>query len=593
MAEILGNPVSVSKISNGFRVYNQTYGRKVCRNCCQCFLNNSATKTCRRCVGRGRGVPMVSMPVNGYSSLAHVRTRNFVYIPKTIACAESILVCEHNDEQNINQRGQVEYNLDSLEKNLVADRSMDSEGIDWPSTSSNGKASVNDSRLYFLEERDEKVLSRRVLMLSRTNKVRSALDLFRSMEFTGLRPNVHACNSLVSCLLRNGLLSDALNTFEFMRENGIATGHTYSLVLKGVAKTRGCDSALDMFAELEENSRHRKDFDVIVYNTVISICGKTNNWVETERLWRKMKENGFVGTEITYSLLVSIFSRCDQNDLALDAYYEMVQNGLEPREDIMHALITVSTKEGKLDLALSVFQNMLNSERRPSHVVCNALINSLGKSGEAKLAFKIYKIMKSLGYKPDSFTWNALLGALYAADQPADAFVLFEKIRSQKTPLDMHLYNSALMSCKKLGWWEKALQLIWQMEESGLSVPAASYNLAIGACEVARKPEVALQVYEHMVHQNCDPDIFTLLSLTRSCIWGSLWDEVEAILKVAPDVSLYNTAIQGMFLKGKIEAAKKLYGRMLTIDLEPDGKTRALMLQYLRDRPRFRKRLRF
>ena len=48
-----------------------------------------------------------------------------------------------------------------------------------------------------------------------------------------------------------------------------------------------------------------------------------------------------------------------------------------------------------------------------------------------------------------------------------------------------------------------------------------------------------------------------------------------------PDVSLYNAAIHGMCLRGKYESAEKLYWKMRDIGLVPDGKTRALMLQYM------------
>ncbi|TYH52225.1 hypothetical protein ES332_D09G012300v1 [Gossypium tomentosum] len=423
-----------------------------------------------------------------------------------------------------------------------------------PSTSSNGKDLVYDSMVHFLEERNEEELSRRILMLSRSNKVRSALELCKSMEFSGLKPDVHAYNSLLSCMLRNGLLDDALRTFEFMKNNKVITGHTYSIILKAIADTQGNDAALDMFAELERDSKLKKDFDMVVYNTVISICGRSNNWVETEGLWRRIQENGYIGTQVTYSLLISIFVRCNQCELAIDAYTEMIRNGVEPRDDTMHAMINACVKEEKRDLALSIFQKMLNDGLKPNLVACNALINSLGKGGGIKLAFKIYDIMISLGHKPDDFTWNSLLGALYRANRHADALHLFERIRQQNELISLHLYNTALMSCQKLGSWDKAIQLLWQME-----------------------------VYDHMIHQKCVPDTFTHLSLIRSCIWGSLWAEVEEILDgLPPNVSLYNAAIQGMSLRGKVESAKKLYFKMQKNGLKPDGKTRALMLQNLR-----------
>ncbi|TXG54102.1 hypothetical protein EZV62_019358 [Acer yangbiense] len=505
------------------------------------------------------------------------------------ACQACFYVSEDEEEEEhkLIEKTKEDHDFDSLPPwgNIVVKQDCDFElkcGSQPLAVSKKLKMVVDgEIRVHFLEERNEEILSRRVLMLSRSNKVRSALEIYESMKFSGLRPNVHACNSLLSCLLRNELLDDALRVFVFMRTNEITSGHSYSLILKAIANVQGFDSALNMFVEFGGYSRAKKDFDVLVYNTMISVCGRVNNWIEAEKIWRSMQENGYIGTRVTYSLLVCIFVRCNQNELALDAYYEMIQNGLKPGDDIMQAVIGLCTKEGKWDLALNLFQCMLDGRLKPNQICCNALINSLGKAGKVKLAFKVYDTMKSLGHTPDTYTWNALLNALYKANQHADALRLFESLkRDQNSQLNIQLYNTALMSCQKLGLWEKAVQLLWQMGASGLLVSTPSYNLVISACEVARKPKVALQVYEHMVHQKCTPDTFTHLALIRGCIWGSLWAEVDEILKnVAPDASLYNAVIQGMCLRGKFKSAKKLYMRMREIHFKPDGKTRALMLQ--------------
>ncbi|XP_011098709.1 pentatricopeptide repeat-containing protein At3g29290 [Sesamum indicum] len=439
-----------------------------------------------------------------------------------------------------------------------------------------------DNERYYLEERNEEILSKRILKLSRSNKVRSVLALYRSMEFSGLLPNSHACNSLLSCLSRNGRLDDALKIFEFMKTREIITGHTYSLILKAVANDRGCDIALSMFEEADRASKTRKYMDTIVYNTMIAIFGKLNNWVQAERMWRKLQDNGHVGTIVTYRLLVCIFVRCGRNELALDAYHEMIRNGLCPGDDSMQAIIGACTREGKWDMALNVLQSMLNSELKPTLTACNALINSLGKAAKVEHAFKVYGLLRSLGYKPDAYTWNALLVALNRANRHADALRLFETIRREdSTVINLHIYNTCLMSCQRLGLWERAMQLLWEMEDSVFPVSVTSYNLVIGACEAARKPKVALRVYERMVQQKQSPDIFTLLSLIRGCIWGSLWDEVEEILNSAPNGSLYNAAIQGICLRSKTDLARKFYAKMREIGLKPDGKTRALMLQNL------------
>ncbi|KAK9090971.1 hypothetical protein Sjap_024148 [Stephania japonica] len=470
----------------------------------------------------------------------------------------------------------------------------DEEGIQvQDSTDSSSVSSVSsvmpnrvfeNAKIQYLEERDEEMLSKRMVGLCKSNRVRSAIQLYVSMEVAGVHPTPHACNSLISCLLRNGSLDNALKVFDKMKVRRRTTCHTYSLVLKEIARVRGCDFAVEMFAGWEGEEMVRDSFDAVVYNTMMSICGEVNRWVETERLWRSLNENGHPATLVTYRLLISIFARCGQPELAFKAYSEMVKSGMIPTENMAQAVVGACTKEGKWELALAVYESMLRFEVKPNEVMYNALINSLGKAGEVRLAFKLFDCMRSSGQTPNAYTWNALIVALNRKKRYGDALRLFNSVEKEQSSLLMnsHLFNSALVSCQKIGLWDRSLQLLWKMEVHGLSVSTASYNLAISACEAARKPRIAMEVYERMVHKNCIPDTFTYMSLIRACIWGSLWSEVVELLDHVPsDASLYNIVVQGMCLQGKIVMAKKLYSRMRESGMKADGKTRAMMLQNL------------
>ncbi|KAK7295562.1 hypothetical protein RJT34_18472 [Clitoria ternatea] len=451
-------------------------------------------------------------------------------------------------------------------------------------SASGGMRLIKEDRPLFLEELDENVLSNRILVLSRTNKIRSAMEYFRSMELFGLSPNIHACNSLISSLLRNGWFDDCFKVFHFTRTKRIATGHTYSLILMAHEKAHGCNAAIRFFRELESECDVEKDFDAIVYNTMISICRNVDSWSEIERLWRSMKTSGCTGTHVTYRLLINSFLRCDQTELALYVYHEMVQNGFEPDSTTLNAIISVCAKDGKWDAALSIFQKTLKGELKPNLVACNALINSLGRAGELKLAFHVYDTMKSLDHKPDLYTFNALLSSLSKANRHHKVLQLFGMIeRNQTSRFNIHLYNTVLMSCSKLRLWDKAIEILWRMEASGLSDLTRSYNLVIRTCELARNPRIALQVYKHMVHQKCSPNIFTYLSMIRCCVRGDLWEELEEILnQTMPNTTLYNAAVQGMCLRGNVKLANKVYTKMLDSGFQPEVKTQVLMLRMTR-----------
>jgi pentatricopeptide repeat protein len=51
--------------------------------------------------------------------------------------------------------------------------------------------------------------------------------------------------------------------------------------------------------------------------------------------------------------------------------------------------------------------------------------------------------------------------------------------------------------------------------------------------------------------------------------------------EVEPDSSIYNTVIHGLCLRGKTILARKVYKKMQSIGLTPDGKTRSFMLQHI------------
>ncbi|KAG9439326.1 hypothetical protein H6P81_019491 [Aristolochia fimbriata] len=586
--EVLGTSCSLCVASNVFHRRRSRSERQK-NNLIDCFPNTlNFTEQKIRSVGDDfevastvpqSGTRCEVWPLHGRRLAARGGKRNNPLV--VFSSVQPALVCEENELDCSIRAAEIDPNMNHYGERFMPFSDLPNMG----SHEMGAKSLIQELNLkvHFLEERDEGILSRSILSLSRSNKVRSALELFLSVELSGLRLSPHACNSLLSCLLRNGYLKSAMKIFEKMKEKDMASSHAYSLMLKAVASAWGCDSAINLFLELEREGIAQRSFDPIVYNTLISVCGRANNWVQMERLWRKLKEHGHMGTKVTYSVLVCTFVRCGQYELALDAYHEMVENKIKPGEDTMRAAMGACSKEGKWTVALDIVRHMLEIGLKPNLIAYNALINCLGKAGEVELAFKVYELIKSSSVDGDTYTWKALLNALYKRARYADALQLFESIRGKKFDLNNHLYNVALMSCQKLRLWDRALQLLWEMEESGMVISTVSYNHVIGSCEAARKPKIALQVYKRMVHVKCEPDTFTYLSLIRACAWQSMWYEAEEILHSVkpPNASLYNTLIQGMCLRQQSRLAIKLYKRMLDCGLKPDGKTRAFMLQQL------------
>ncbi|KAH9331747.1 hypothetical protein KI387_003855, partial [Taxus chinensis] len=404
---------------------------------------------------------------------------------------------------------------------------------------------------------DEVRLSRMIIVHSRSNKVASAYSVYKRMGESGLQPDLHAYNSLIAALLRKGSIDTALRIFESMKKMIKPSEHTYSLLMKGVANSKSYEHALFLFQEME--SRDDLTPDIIVYNTLISACGKARKWNEVHQLWIKLKQSGCKEILVTYRLLVSTFVQCDQVELALEVYQDMIQNGWQANGDILKGLTCVCAKEGRWTLALDFFQKFVDLGLKPNIITYNMLIDSLGKVGEVDLAFKIYEHMQTVGHSADVYTAQGLLNGLNKTGQFSRSLRLFEHMKtSNNIEMDAMIYNVALVSCHRLGLWEKALQYVWGMEKSGIKPGSSSYNLLIATCEIAGQPKVALQVFEHMLSVDCAPDTFTYLPLIRACGNGLHLRELKQVLNSLPqtgvsaNASIYNTLIQTLCSCGEI-----------------------------------------
>lgn len=72
------------------------------------------------------------------------------------------------------------------------------------------------------------------------------------------------------------------------------------------------------------------------------------------------------------------------------------------------------------------------------------------------------------------------------------------------------------------------------------------------------------------------------LSLVLS-VWerNTTFSIMFVMQKNPPNGYLYNASVQGLFLRGNIDLAMEFYAEMKELDLNADGKTRALVLQNL------------
>jgi len=101
--------------------------------------------------------------------------------------------------------------------------------------------------------------------------------------------------------------------------------------------------------------------------------------------------------------------------------------------------------------------------------------------------------------------------------------------------------------------------------------------------ELAEHHTMLTSLLNHSVEPGCSLGAFKSrfhVSFIHECP-SDLIKFLNCLQEVAPDSSIYNAVIHGLCLRGKIGLANRVYAKMRSIGLVPDGKTRAFMLQHI------------
>lgn len=239
---------------------------------------------------------------------------------------------------------------------------------------------------------------------TKVKNLNMALSVYDEMlQDKKVSPNIVIHNAMLDCCVECNDINKMSEIYEKIKYSAINEENspqpdliTYSTVIKGYARAKDMEKVFDIYHFLK-TSDNNFQLDEVIYNSILDGCAKTNNLEKAMIVYDDMVKKDVKRSNVTYSILVKLYSNAKLEDKALQILEEMVEKNIKPGIIVYTCLIQTCLRSKKIDRAINLFENLKSDGLKPDHVLYNTIVNGCLFNQKWELACK---------YTLESFEYN-------------------------------------------------------------------------------------------------------------------------------------------------------------------------------------------
>eukprot|EP01018_Ginkgo_biloba_P014437 Gb_13319 [translate_table: standard] len=424
--------------------------------------------------------------------------------------------------------------------------------------------------------------------LCKLNKLGRANMVLGQLRTKGTVPEGFLYDIVANCLVREGKLNDVETVWE---EIGVGVGlgsFDYVKFIRYLCGKGEVQEAIKMFRRVVEAGGVLDEQGYVAF--IGGLCKEGDGYIAKEVI-PMMKRDGFFPDMILYIALFQCFCRVGNMYEADIILRKMIRRNYDPDICVYASFISGLCKAGKLREANKLFKKLIKNDavarvpsvkrgKRaifqlnvsgaiPEVVAYGIFIRSLCSIGKFKEAGTLLKEMMQKGLSPDVCVFNSFIKGFCMAGK-IDEARKFYKISCEKGLISLTDGTVSLIhGLCKADKSDEAMGLFDGLVNDGF-VPTASICNALITCHwKAGKTDMANKMFERMISGSCGrPDISTYNTMLEGlCNEGnvveacSLFQSMKNTKLYVNEVS-YSTVIRGLCNAGDFEAAHKLLNEM-------------------------------
>ncbi|MED6157753.1 hypothetical protein PIB30_026147 [Stylosanthes scabra] len=228
---------------------------------------------------------------------------------------------------------------------------------------------------------------------SQKNDIDLSCQAFKKLLLSSKSPSAASCLSFAQAFTKADGCIELLRFIEEVLEVTCSSTSFVNKIIFALAKSGQKDKALMIFDYLKSHKNY--SLDLVTYNIVLDILGRTGRVDEMLDVFATVKETGFVPDTVSYNTVLNGLRKAGRTDLCIVYFKEMSENGVEPDLLTYTALIESFGRSGNAEESLKCFREMKMQGILPSIYIYRSLINNLNKSGKVELANELLEEMNS------------------------------------------------------------------------------------------------------------------------------------------------------------------------------------------------------
>lgn len=250
-----------------------------------------------------------------------------------------------------------------------------------------------------------------------------------------------SCNAMIAGYARNQHLHKAVNLFRWMQHTGMKPSQ---FTLTSILNVSAFEGALEPGKQIHSYViKIGFDSDVCVGSGLVDVYGKCGDMGGVHGVFDKMPKHD----EVSWTAMISGHVQCECNEEALKLYYQMQLSSIKPDNFIFAILLKACASLAVLESGKQIHANIIRGGFILDLVVGTALIDMYAKCGSIVDACKIFDEMPARNV----VSWNAIITGCAQHGHAKKALTLFDQMQHAGMEPDHVTLVGALSACSHAG----------------------------------------------------------------------------------------------------------------------------------------------